>query len=413
MPRDIISLVLSTCLVATAMAVAARAQSAPPTTVPPGPPMVFYVAKGEPGACGPGCQEWIAAEGVIDPNAEPRLWELLRKIGKDRKLPVYFHSPGGMVVAGLQLGRLLRARGLTAGVGWTVPATCDRRHPGDAACDALKRSGRELPAELDTLAGACASSCAYTILGGAVRVIGAGARVGIHDTRPAPTIRSFDEAGHVVDRPQVLSAEAVRRGQEATQGLISRYLNDMGFSLDLLNAAHGVSADQLHVLTRAEIVAFGIDRRERVESTWSLIDKPPSVGAVKVVEARDGEGGAFRTAMLSLTCRNATTVRLQYIHEIGAEDENPPTALRVTAGERSFSLMRLGSAAPDADHPRRESHGAELPLAVLDATAFVIEANATSGQSPGGSTATPGRLAVQGAAPALAVLARRCVSGMQ
>ena len=32
--------------------------------------MVFYVAKGEPGACGPGCQEWIAAEGFIDPNAE-------------------------------------------------------------------------------------------------------------------------------------------------------------------------------------------------------------------------------------------------------------------------------------------------------------------------------------------------------
>jgi hypothetical protein len=40
----------------------------------------------------------------------------LRKLGS-RKLPVYFHSPGGSVIAAFQIGRLLRARGLTAGVG--------------------------------------------------------------------------------------------------------------------------------------------------------------------------------------------------------------------------------------------------------------------------------------------------------
>ena len=99
MHRVIVSLVLSTCLAATALAVLAQAQPAPPAKAPdtrsPPPPMVFYVARGEPGACGPGCQEWIAAEGFIDPNAEPRLWELLRKIGNDRKPPVYFQSNGG------------------------------------------------------------------------------------------------------------------------------------------------------------------------------------------------------------------------------------------------------------------------------------------------------------------------------
>ena len=29
-------------------------------------PMIFFVAKGEPNACGPGCSEWIAAEGTFD-----------------------------------------------------------------------------------------------------------------------------------------------------------------------------------------------------------------------------------------------------------------------------------------------------------------------------------------------------------
>src|SRR5262249_29773027 len=144
-------------------------------------PIVFYVAKGTPGACGPGCSEWIAAEGDIDPAAEPRLWELLRKLGNDRKPPGYFHSRGGDVTAGVQLGRPMRARGLTVGVGLTLPATCDQANPGAPACNALKRAGRELPAELDIGSGVCASSCSYAILGGAVRHIGIGAKVGIHD----------------------------------------------------------------------------------------------------------------------------------------------------------------------------------------------------------------------------------------
>jgi hypothetical protein len=409
MHRGIVSLVLSICLAATA----ARAQPAPPAKVPdtksPPPPMVFYVAKGEPGACGPGCQEWIAAEGFIDPNAGPRLWELLRKIGNDRKPPVYFHSGGGSVSAALEIGRLMRARGFKAGVGVTVPAKCDGRNPADAACEALKRSGRELPAELDTLAGVCASACVYTVLGGTVRDVRAGARLGIHDTYSPPTIRRFDETGHLVDEPWVRSGEAVRRGHEATQSLIGRYLREMGISPDLLTAAQGIGPDKLHVLTRAQIVAFGIDRRERVESTWSPVDKP--VSAVKVVEATDGH--VFRTATLNVTCRNAATVRLVYMHEVGGEADGAPAALRLTAGARSFPLKRLGSAAQDGNRPRFEGHGAELPLATLDAAAFVIESNTPSGESSDSPAAASARVAVEGAAPALAALARRCASGTQ
>jgi hypothetical protein len=414
MHRGIVSLVLSTCLLATALAAAARAQSAPqpkgPDTGSPPPPMVFYVAKGEPGACGPGCQEWIVAEGFIDPNAEPRLWELLRKIGNDRKPPVYFQSNGGSLIAGFQIGRLLRARGLTAGVGRTVPAACDRRNPGDAACDELKRSGRELPAELDTGAGACASSCVYAVLGGKVRDVAAGAKLAVHDTSMPATIRSFDENGRIVDRPLALPAEKVRSALQAGQQLIAAYLKQMGISPDLLTAAHAVSADKLHVLTREEIVAFGIDRRETVESTWTLVDNPPGVSALKAIEARDG--AAFRKAAFILACRDAITVRLQYMHETGDADQSPP-GLRVTAGERSVPLARLDSAALGADRPRLASDGAELPLAALDAAAFVIETHAISGQSPDGAAPPSVRLAVQGAAPALAALARRCTSGMR
>src|SRR5438477_5039641 len=58
------------------------------------PPIVFYLAKGEDNACGPDCNEWIAAEGQIDAGAAQRLLTILTRLGK-RKPPIFFHSPGG------------------------------------------------------------------------------------------------------------------------------------------------------------------------------------------------------------------------------------------------------------------------------------------------------------------------------
>jgi hypothetical protein len=154
------------------------------------------------------------------------------------------------------------------------------------------------------------------------------------------------------------------------------------------------------------IISLGIDRRDAVESGWSLADKSRGVSVVKLIETRDGKGGAFRRAMLSLICRDATTVRLQYLHQVDADTEGEPTALRVTAGSRSFPLVRLGSTAQGGN--RVENHGAELPLAALDAATFVIEASATSGQATDTPEAANARLTVQAAAPALGALARRC-----
>jgi hypothetical protein len=135
------------------LGVVAAAAFAVPATAAPQPkepqpnevwlPMVFYVAKGEPNACGPGCREWIVAEGAIDRDAPVRLRALLNRLGQ-RKLPIYFHSPGGSVDGGLAIGRLMRERRMTAGVGRTIPRGCDPLQVHEATCDDVKRTGRRL-----------------------------------------------------------------------------------------------------------------------------------------------------------------------------------------------------------------------------------------------------------------------------
>src|SRR5262245_37245502 len=72
-----------------------------------GQPMIFYLAKGEDDACGPGCGEWIAAEGQIQADTAQHLRTFLNRLGK-RKLPIFFHSPGGNGTTSTVMGRLLR-----------------------------------------------------------------------------------------------------------------------------------------------------------------------------------------------------------------------------------------------------------------------------------------------------------------
>ena len=120
-------------------------QSSPITT-----PIVFYAAKGQPDACGPGCSEWIAAEGQFDVGAPQRLRTFLARHSAStartdapsdgRKLPIFFHSSGGLQDQAIAIGRLLREREMTAGVSRTIPAGCVGA--SDEACRALKQSGK-------------------------------------------------------------------------------------------------------------------------------------------------------------------------------------------------------------------------------------------------------------------------------
>jgi hypothetical protein len=145
---------LLACGLASATVPAAAAPQASDTSLVQRQPMIFFVAKGEPNACGPGCSEWIAAEGAIDSDAPKRLRTFLTSLA-DRKLPIFFHSPGGLRPAALEIGRLLRGREMTAGVSRTIET------------------------ELHNIAR-CHSACVYALIGAKVRQVPPGARIGVH-----------------------------------------------------------------------------------------------------------------------------------------------------------------------------------------------------------------------------------------
>ncbi len=164
-----------------ALVAAGFAQAQTPQRPPVGgigsPPdaMIFYVARGAAGACGPDCSEWIAAEGTVQWDTHKRLLAILdRQAG--RKLPVVIHCWGeSNLNVATSLGRILRERGIDTTAGSTEVEACDGKPEAD--CFALKRPGGPLDAKVNSPDAPCDLACVLMLAGGVHRSLPAGTRM--------------------------------------------------------------------------------------------------------------------------------------------------------------------------------------------------------------------------------------------
>ncbi len=183
--------------------------------------MIFYVARGTAGTCGPGCSEWIAAEGTVQWDTFKRLIAILdRQAG--RKLPVVIHSWGeSNLNVATSLGRILRDRGIDTTAGPTEVEACNGKP--DTECFALKRPGGPLDAKLKPADATCDLACVLILAGGVHRSLPPGTKVilsgmSIHN-RLAPNVSEERREGLTV-----------RFGEQ-----FRMYLRDMGFDPELLD----------------------------------------------------------------------------------------------------------------------------------------------------------------------------------
>jgi hypothetical protein len=227
-------IVMTILVMAMLLAPPARAQDAarPPVGGVMSPPdaMIFYLARGPGGLCGPNCSEWIAAEGVVEWDTFKRLFAFAARLG-ERKLPVVLDVWGeSNLNVAMSLGKIIRDRGLDVSAGKTVVAGCV--DATEAACIALKRGGKSLDAAIDISAVRCDIVCVLILAGGVHRTLPADAKVIIGPT-------------HIRDRLAPFVSEEHQKGLQAFYDDQYRlYLKQMGVATDVVaiieqNAASG------------------------------------------------------------------------------------------------------------------------------------------------------------------------------
>jgi hypothetical protein len=347
------TLTLGAALCLRAAAEPAKPRAAPQKTEPGKikpedvPEIVFYVAKGDSNACGLGCDQWIAADGKIDTGAPQRLRRLVTKLGK-RRLPIFFHSPGGALGASLELGRLIRQQRLVAGIARTIPRGCDRDNFYDKACQALKRSRMELMSEFDTEVLMCNSGCVYALIGGTERLVPPWGSLGIHSL------------GRLGSNPKAgpLAPAALRLGNSK----IDAFLREMGLDVRLRVEATATPFDSVRMLHRDEFARFGIDTRVFGETAWHYQEKPqPRV--VKTFFVRtENEQVVHRSAALVLSCgAGKGMLSLGLAREVGPSELTiEPSPLTVKGWGQQFDIvMKAGQ--PTFNGARFDVAGSLLP----------------------------------------------------
>jgi len=309
----------------------------PPKT--PTPPMQFYMVKGAPDACGRGCDRWIQLEGQIDGGAAARFRKFFVKL-RDRNMPLYFHSPGGNLDQAMAMGSLLHERPAIARVGRTILADCGFEAQDSDVCLKLKQSGRELNGELTTRGVLCGSACPYLMLGASTREIAPDAALAVHNSRVVVTF-----TGGTPTPTMIAAANA--RAHERSDGNLAAYFARVRGDGALLALARTVKFEDMHVLTREEIVRFGIDRREFADTPW--IFEPGTHGMVRKIAVQRKAGDAsFHMIQWRVLCFDSDRLELDFQRPI------PANAVFATA-----SLSYGGDRPLGFTYPPRRGAGVE------------------------------------------------------
>jgi hypothetical protein len=201
------------------------------------------------------CAPYILAQGIIV-SSTPK--DFVRFLGSDDfKARIFFDSPGGDLIAGLQLGRLIRSHKLDTYIGGPY--------------ERLVRANQ--PYEVIVPEPICFSACAYAFLGGVRRKIEEGGKFGVHQFRGS----TQDWGG---------------ASAQVTTALLSAYLDEMSVDRKFLDLASLTQAKQIRLLTPQEARSLNVDNTAPPLSAWRLVADAHGLLALITVQRQESQEGA-------------------------------------------------------------------------------------------------------------------------
>ncbi len=198
----------------------------------------FMIPKNDcpPSVCGTARSIYI--EGTLSADDAARFEAEILKEGVSIYSNVYLNSPGGSLLAGMELGRLFRKYGFNTSVGKLLP---DGEHSNQGAY--------------------CYSSCTLAFLGGHFRYVSESTQFGVH--------RFYSE------NP---SEDAEAMAQIASAAIIS-YLSEMGVTAGFFVEMTKAGSDSLRMLSLDQLLELGIANNGVGATEWTLNASDPSKGA--------------------------------------------------------------------------------------------------------------------------------------
>jgi hypothetical protein len=227
-------------------------------------PMAFSIVRADVDVCRPNCPEWIAASGTIKADSPAKLRKVLDRAGK-RRLPIVIDSRGGAVNAAIEMGRIIRRRGLDIAIGKTMYLGCT---PGPKSCKPDFADGAFAGYAFPG-GGICLSACPFFAAGGIKRLAGYEARVGIHQITTTVTnlMITYQTRYRIVNgRKKIIDRKVVSRRPTGTyettelekgyRKKLAAYFAEMGVNPSLVDRMLAVSASDIYIMPYNELSEF-------------------------------------------------------------------------------------------------------------------------------------------------------------
>lgn len=249
------------------------------------------------------CRPRLLATGTLDSEAPNRLAALLS--AGDYPETVVFDSPGGSLVAGIKLGRLIRANGLNTVV---ESAYSEERYKEAGAQPELV----ELAADVS-----CYSACAYAFMGGVSRTLGEDARIGVHQFYGMESTSSESNAQIAV-------------------ATLSQYMLSMGIDRDLLDVASFTDSAEVLVIPHTSAQNYNLDNQSPALGEWKL--KALSDGTLLLAVNQQRPGSDSHTSIGIMASKVEGFVTVAIIRE-GLKSPNEISMARLMAGEETRASL--------------------------------------------------------------------------
>ncbi|RVQ68748.1 hypothetical protein EKN06_00495 [Croceicoccus ponticola] len=214
---------------------------------------------------------WIAADGEIAEGDAQSLLDYIKANKIDYEKLIMINSGGGNVAAAIELGKLIRQRGMRV----TVARTTEEEPEG---------AGRTFQAYEG---GTCASACVFVLMAGEVREIVEDSVVGVHQF--APTNDDFGSIASTTSSTQSIIA------------MLQAYAVAMGVNPAILTLASSISPDDMLWLEPQQMERLDLltTRNYKNEAEWELRPAGSQLVARASQEQTNG-----RTTGLVVACRS-------------------------------------------------------------------------------------------------------------
>ncbi|MDE1991913.1 MAG: hypothetical protein KGI75_05390 [Rhizobiaceae bacterium] len=228
-----------------------------------GDPMQFLIVHGDMAYCrqNNSCPDWISAEGQIMQDSSDKLQKLLKRLG-GRKLPIVVNSPGGDVRAAMTMAYTIRKLGLPIAVGRTRSRLCPYAEP---ICPAAIAKDGSMKGEAFSSGAACFSACPLFFAGGAERVAGPFALLGVHQittTYSEVRVQYRTQYETINGKRKIISKREIGRkfvGKHDTTKLdrqqkkrLVDFLDEMGVNATLFDLMLGTKPVSIHLIAQVD-----------------------------------------------------------------------------------------------------------------------------------------------------------------